>query len=91
MAIFCQQFKIERIATGFDDFVDERGDGGKVNDYGALGAGAKLAVKIPKINAFGQWHTPLPFYIFAYFVLGRLDYAVAIFAFDIEFECFFHG
>ncbi|MNY67735.1 hypothetical protein D3C86_2053770 [compost metagenome] len=55
-----------------------------------LGA-AKLAVKVPKISAFGQVAAPLALDVLADFVLDGIQNAVPVLAFNMELESFSHG
>ena len=73
------------------DLVDEAGDGGEMHHHGAVGTGTEFAIKIPIVHPLREWNAPLAFDVFADFVLGGLYHAVAVFAFDVEFECFFHA
>lgn len=91
MAFFGQQLQIKRGSTVFGGRIHQRHDGGEVHHLGGLLAGAEAAVKVPVIHALGQSDTALPFDVFADVVLDRVEYPVAIFAFDVELKCFFHG
>ena len=51
---------------------------------------AKPSVKIPKINALGQWHAALAFDVLANFVLDGFQHTVRVLAFNVQLECFFH-
>lgn len=86
-----QNFHIKLIARVFGDGVNQPHERGEMHHHGLRLGGAKPAVKVPEVNAFGQRPAPFTFDVFANLVLDRLQYPVAVFAFDIQFECFFHA
>lgn len=89
MALFGQQLQVKRIPAFFCHRINQAGDGRKVHHGRLRLAGAKTAIKIPKINAFRQRHATLTFDVFANFVFGGFQQSVCVFAFGLEWECFF--
>ena len=86
-----QNFHVKLVAPFFGNAINQAGERGEMHYHSVCLRGAEAAVKVPEINAFGQLPTPFTFDVFADLVLDRLQYAVAVFTFDVEFECFFHG
>jgi hypothetical protein len=61
-----------------------------VDHNGLFFGSTKATIEVPKVNALGQFAAAFAFDVFAYFVLDGVQNAVAVLAFDIQFECFFH-
>lgn len=91
MTRFGQHFKIKLLAALIGNRIDHLGDGGEMNHDGVFFGRAKAAVKIPEVHAFRQGHAALAFDVFTDLVLGGFEHTVTVFAFDVEFECFFHN
>ena len=90
MPRFGQQLQVKRIAALNSHRVNQGCQGGKVHALRVVWAGAKFAVKVPKVNAFGQCLAALTFHVLANFVFGGLKHTVTVFAFNRQLECFFH-
>jgi hypothetical protein len=88
-AFFGQQLQVERVTALFRGRINQGGDRGKVHHSRHGLAGAKTAVKIPEINAFGQGNAALAFDVFANLVFRGFQQSVCVFAFGFEWECFF--
>lgn len=51
----------------------------------------KATIKIPKVDAFRQFAATFTLDVLANLMFDRVEHAVTVLAFDIQFECFFHA
>lgn len=86
-----QYLHIELVAARCSDAVDQLGEHSKVDHNRLLFGGTKATIKVPKVHALGQLAAALALNVFADLVLDGVQNPVAVLAFDIQFECFFHA
>lgn len=85
------EFQIESIRALLRGSVDQGGDGRDMNASCHVLIEAKAAVKVPKIDPFGQCLIAFALHVLANLVFDGFQNAVAVFAFNVDFECLFHN
>ena len=87
----CQNFHIKLLAALIGDGVDQAGKRCEVDHNGLLIGGTKATIKVPKIHSLGEFAAALALNVFTDLVLDGVQNTVAVLAFNIQFECFFHA
>jgi hypothetical protein len=91
MTGFGQQFDVKGCNAVGNQRIDQLGELGGMGHFCRIWIGAKLAIKVPKINALGEWFAAFALDVLADLVFGGFDHAVAILALNLELESLFHG
>ena len=86
-----QNFDIKLRTAFAGHAVNQADQGSKVGHFGSLFSTAELAVEISKICPAGHWTAAHALDVLADFMLDGFEDAVAVLAFNVELESFFHG
>lgn len=75
---------VKLIAAGTGNSVHRAHQGCKMNHFGVGLGRAEFAVEVPKVHASRQGPAALAFDVFADVMLGGIEQAIPVLAFDVE-------
>lgn len=85
------QLDVQLCSIRCNGLVDQPGQCRNVGDGRGVDGEPEPAIEIPKVHPGGQWLAALTGQVFTDIVFYGLYHAVAVFAFEVQGECFLHG